>query len=457
MRKHIVLIAVTLISVSNLFSQSQAKPNIVLFFSDDAGYADFGFTGSEEFRTPNIDELASEGIVCTNAYVSASVCGPSRAGLLTGRYQQRFGFSYNNVPAAIDIKAGLFGDKMGLPQDQLTIANYLKNYGYTSSIIGKWHQGHGEGFHPLDRGFDHFYGFLGGMRNYFESKKTDDETRLWHKREKIPEPEGYFTDHLADEACRFIENHQEDPFFLYLAFNAVHTPNQAKEADLTLFKKLEGNRKKLAAMTWSMDEAIGKVCKQLDKLGLEENTLIIFTNDNGGYTPNGNDNSPFSGCKATFLEGGIRVPFIIKWSNHLGNGTYHNPIITLDIIPTAISIAGGDAGEFESLDGVNILPYLAGFKSERPHQTLYWNGDGPFSAIRDVDWKLIKMPDRPPELYNLAEDPSERNNLSGEYPEITKSLLKKLYAWENVNDPPRWQLLKKYEKICVDLFDAHRK
>lgn len=457
MRKHIVLILVTLISVSNLFSQRQEKPNIVMFFSDDAGYADFGFMGSEEFRSPNIDKLASEGIVCTNAYVSASVCGPSRAGFLTGRYQQRFGFNYNNVPAAIDKKAGLYDDKMGLPKDQVTIANYLKEYGYKSSIIGKWHQGYGEGFHPLDRGFDHFYGFLGGARNYFETKKTDGETQLWHNREKIPEPGGYLTDHLAEEACRFIEDHQEAPFFLYIAFNAVHTPNQAKEKDLALYKNLEANRKILAAMTWSMDEAIGKVCNQLDKLGLEDNTLIIFTNDNGGWTPNGNDNSPLSGCKGTYLEGGIRVPFIVKWENHLEKGTYHYPITTRDIVPTAIGLAGGDASEFKDLDGVNIFPFLAGSNSERPHQTLYWNGDGPFSAIRDVDWKLIKMPDRLPELYNLAEDPSERNNLSGEYPEITNSLLKKLYAWENVNDPPRWQLLKKYEKICVDLFDAYRK
>lgn len=439
-------------------SKPTSKPNIILFFSDDAGYADFGFTGSKDFETPNIDKLAKQGIVFTNAYVSASVCGPSRAGLLTGRYQQRFGFIHNNVPGAIDKNAGLYGEKMGLPKDQKTIANYLKEYGYISSVVGKWHQGHGEGFHPLDRGFGHFYGFLGGARSYFEVKKPNAEKQLWRNRKKISEPGGYLTNHLANEACSFIEDNQESPFFLFLSFNAVHTPFHAKKEDLDRFPDLEGNRKKLAAMTWSMDKAIGKVCDQLERLELDENTLIIFANDNGGTSYFGSDNSPFSGCKATFLEGGIRIPFIMKWENHLKKGTnFDYPVSTLDIVPTAIEMAGGNADDFKILDGVDILPYITGENKNKPHETLYWNGDGTFSAIRDNDWKLITMPDRLPELYNLASDPSEKVNLVQEEPEITKELLRKLFAWRNANDNARWQLQKKYEAQLIKLFDSYRK
>lgn len=263
--KQIYLIIVALFSILNTFSQTNKQPNIVLFFSDDAGYADFGFTGSKEFETPNIDKLAEQGIIFTNAYVSASVCGPSRAGLLTGRYQQRFGFLHNNVPGAIDKKAGLFGEKMGLPKDQKTIANYLKEYGYKSSIIGKWHQGHGEGFHPLDRGFDHFYGFLGGARSYFEVEKPNAENQLWHNREKLAEPGGYLTEHLANEACGFIEQNQKSPFFLFLSFNAVHTPFHAKKKGFRPLSGFGGKPKKngshdlvYGSGNWKSVRSIGK-------------------------------------------------------------------------------------------------------------------------------------------------------------------------------------------------------
>lgn len=442
----------------NVFSQTKKQPNIVLFFSDDAGYADFGFTGSKEFETPNIDKLAEQGIVFTNAYVSSSVCGPSRAGLLTGRYQQRFGFIYNNVPGCIDKKAGLSGEKMGLPKDQKTIANYLNEYGYKSSIIGKWHQGHGEGFHPLERGFDHFYGFLGGARSYFEVEKIHAENQLWRNHEKLVEPGGYLTDHLANEACDFIEDNQESPFFLFLSFNAVHTPFHAKKEDMNRYPSLEGNRKKMAAMTWSMDKAIGKVSDQLKKLGLDENTLIIFANDNGGTSYFGSDNTPFSGCKATYLEGGIRIPFIMKWGNHIKKGTsFDYPVSTLDIVPTAIEMADGNANDFKILDGVDILPYISGENNNKPHETLYWNGDGPFCALRHNDWKLITMPDRLPELYDLSKDPSEKVNQAQEESEITKELLRKLFAWRNENGNARWQLQKKYEAKVVEYFDSYRK
>jgi len=463
-----VLFIIPLLFMSSVvFSQQSKQPNIVLFFADDAGYNDFGYTGSKEFKSPNIDKLADEGVVFTNAYVSAAVCGPSRAGLLTGMYQQRFGFIYNNVPSAIDTLAGLYGEEMGLPKDQLTIANYLNKYGYKSSIIGKWHQGHGEGFHPLDRGFDHFYGFLGGARSFFEMtpdpdqpawKRLNEESRLWHNRKQIEEPGGYLTDVFGDEACRFIEDNQDSPFFLYLSFNAVHTPLEAKDVDLERFPQLEGNRQKLAAMTWSMDEAIGQVCDKLKDLGLEDNTIIIFTNDNGGTSYHSSDNSPFSGCKGNYLEGGIRVPYVMKWKGQLEAGSvYEYPITTRDIVPTSIALAGGEPSEYATLDGVNILPYVQGESAERPHQTLYWNGDGRFFAIRDKDWKLISLPDRLPELYDLSNDISEQNNVAQEFPEITRGLLKKLFEWSNNNDNARWHLQKKYEAQSLKRFDSFRK
>lgn len=464
--KFLIIIALLLIS-NVIFSQQIKQPNIVLFFADDAGYNDFGFTGSKEFQSPNIDKLAEEGVVFTNAYVSAAVCGPSRAGLLTGKYQQRFGFIDNNVPYAMDTLAGLSGTEMGLPKDQLTIANYLNKYGYKSSIIGKWHQGHGEGFHPLDRGFDHFYGFLGGARSFFEMspdpnqpawKILDDESRLMHNRTQLKEPGGYLTDVFGNEACQFIEDNQDFPFFLYLSFNAVHTPLEAKEVDLNRFPQLEGKRQKLAAMTWSMDEAIGQVCDKLKDLGLEDNTIIIFTNDNGGTTYHGSNNSPFSGCKATYLEGGIRVPYIMKWKGQLKPGrTFDYPITTRDLVSTSIALAGGKSEEYTDLDGVDIMPYVQGKKEGRPHETLYWNGDGRFSAIREGDWKLISMPDRLPELYDLSKDISEKKNLAEQYPDLTKELLKKLFVWSNNNDNPRWQLQKKYEAKAIERFDSFRK
>ncbi len=440
-------------------TQGKEQSNIIVIFTDDAGYADFGFTGSKDFKTPHIDRLASEGISFTNAYVSSAVCGPSRAGLITGKYQQRFGFVHNNVPGAIATEASLPTELMGLPFDQRTIADHLGELGYKSIIIGKWHLGHGDGFHPLDRGFTEFYGFLGGARDYFASDRINEERRMWRNRDHIPEPTGYLTDHFADEACRFILNNKESPFFLFLSFNAPHTPLQAKEEDLALFDHVSPNQRKiLAAMTWSVDQAVGKVMSTLEELGLDENTLVIFTNDNGGTTYFGADNSPFSGTKSTHLEGGIRVPFIMKWKNHLNAGqTYDYPIITLDILPTSIALAGGDPGQIEGLDGVNLLPYITGENKSRPHETLYWSGDGCFSAIRHNDWKLIKMPDRLPELYNLADDPAETNNLALEQLNMTQDLLRKLFTWENANGQARWQLQKQYEVIAIERFDAYRK
>ena len=435
-------------------------PNIVLLFADDAGYADFGFHGSRHFQTPNLDKLAESGVRFTQMYVTAAVCGPSRAGLLTGRYQQRFGFEENNVPGYMSA-SGATGAEMGLPVGIPTIADHLKPLGYRSAIFGKWHQGHAERFHPLKRGFDEFYGFRGGARDYFPfpNGETDKpQNRLERGLGQFEEHEGYLTDAIADETCSFIERNQTVPFFAFVSFNAVHTPMQSDPADKERFSKLQGKRKKLAAMTLSLDRACGQIVERLNELGLSKNTLIIFTNDNGGPTDASSaSNWPLSGCKATHLEGGIRVPGIAFWAGKLESGaTYDAPVSTLDLLPTFVNVAGGDASSIDQLDGVDLMPFLTGAGDGVPHRTLYWKKETR-AAIRDGDWKLMRFPDRPAELYNIREDASEENNLAGENPGLVKTLYKKLFAWERELERPLFQLKRLYEGKAADRFDAFRK
>jgi len=455
--KTVLFILLCILCVAEANAQ---KKNIVLLFSDDAGYADFGFQGSKTFPTPNLDKLAHEGIVFKQAYVTAAVCGPSRAGLLTGIYQQRFGFEENNVPGYMS-PSGLEAPYMGLPTNLKTIADYLKPLGYKSAIMGKWHLGELEYNHPLSRGFDEFYGFRGGGRSYFELSQqvayTHKDNKLERGFEDFEEPATYLTDDLADEACQFIERNKNQPFFLYLAFNAVHTPMEALEKDLEKVNGLEGKRKVLAAMTIALDRACGQVLDKLKELGLEENTLVVFANDNGGPTDASSAcNYPLSGCKANHLEGGIRIPCIMKLPGVLKeNSTYTNPISTLDFLPTFLNLSGGDASGIEGLDGVDLIPYLTGKNNERPHDLLYWKKECR-AAIRNGDWKLLRYPDRPAELYNLADDISESNDLASKYPERVRDMYKQLFEWEGQLERPLWQLKRKYEVAAMKRMDDYR-
>ena len=419
-----VCIAAVVICAMSMPIEAAEKPNIVLLFADDAGFADFGFQGSKIVRTPYLDRLAVEGARCTAAYVTASVCGPSRAGLMTGKYQQRFGMEENNVPGYMS-DTGLMGAEMGLPLSETTIADRLRPLGYRSIILGKWHLGGADRYHPLRRGFDEFYGFRGGARDYFPYGHPPPEplNRLERDFAQFQEHEGYLTDALAEEACKFIQRNRERPFFLYLAFNAVHAPMQTEAVDLALYPDLKGNRRAVAAMTTALDRACGKVLHTLRQMGLEKNTLVVFTNDNGGPSDrNASSNEPLSGIKATHLEGGVRVPFLVKWPGRIQPGTeYDFPISTLDLLPTFFSAAGGNSEGIEGLDGVDLLPYLNGSISDRPHRTLYWKVETR-AAIREMDWKLIRMADRPAELYNLADDRSERRDLAGKFPEKVRTV-----------------------------------
>lgn len=437
------------------------QPNIILIFSDDAGYADFGFHGSKIMKTPRLDRFAEQGMLFKEAYVSAAVCGPSRAGLYTGKYQQRFGYEENNVPGYMSLN-GTTGDDMGLPLDQKTIGDYMQEIGYRTMVIGKWHLGNADRFHPLKRGFDEFYGFRGGARSFWPYPSSEDVERKEDRIEigfgKFEEPKKYLTEVFTDEAIGFVERNQDRPFFLMLCYNAVHTPMHSEKDDLAKFPELEGRRKALAGMTLSMDRECGRLLDRLDELGLSENTLIVYTNDNGGPSDSNHSvNDPLSGTKANHLEGGIRVPYLMRWPGVTeANSTFGYPVSTLDLLPTFYAAGGGNVANLDSVDGVDLRPYVEGRKKGRPHQTLYWKKENR-GAIRDGDWKLLRFPDRPAELYNIAEDISEVNDLADKHPHLVRELYKKLFAWELTLERPMFQLRREYEGKAMERMDKYRK
>jgi len=433
-------------------SQNQ-KPNIIVIVSDDAGYADFGCYGNKVVKTPNIDKLAASGVRFTSSYVSASVCGPSRAGLMTGRYQQSFGYYVNNVPKAMDPTVGLQGEEMGLPLSQMTMGDYMKRAGYVNMAIGKWHLGIADRYHPMERGFDEFYGFLGGSRNYFQDERDYIRKDNAIRRNHVKQADfNYTTDGFTDAAIDFIDRKKKEKFFVYLAYNAIHTPLQAKDQDMEDYSDIKDKKKQtFAGMIKSLDDNIGKLLAYLEKNNLRENTLIFFINDNGGpsyVTPA--DNGYLSGVKGTNYEGGIRVPFMISWPAVLKkNKTYDAPVISYDILATMLAVAGVSQRESTPLDGVNILPYLTGKKRGKPHKTLYWK-EGITAAVRDGDWKLIRFPNKPAELYNLNKDISEVNDLAADEPEKVKELYEKLWNWERELPRSLWFLQTKYEQQILD-------
>ena len=410
-----------------------ARPNIVLIVGDDMGYADIGVHGCKDIPTPHIDSLAKNGVRCTSGYVSGPYCSPTRAGLLTGRYQQRFGHEFNPGPSPTG--------EVGLPVDQVTLADRLKQAGYKTGMVGKWHLGNVEKFHPLNRGFQEFYGFLGGAHSYFVSDNRGTKGQVnavLRGFEPVQEPE-YLTDAFAREAVAFIDRHQKQPFFLYLTFNAVHTPMHATDKYLAQFKDVtDEKRRTYCAMMSAMDDAIGAVLAKLDEARLTENTLVMFVSDNGGPQPaNASSNAPLRGNKATTWEGGIRVPYLIQWKGKLRSGlTFDQPVIQLDMHATALAAAGAKIpGE---LDGVNLLPHLTGEKTSPPHEALYWRF-GPQFAIRMGNYKLVKATGiDQPQLFDLAADIGETQDLSGAKPEVVKDLTARYEEWNKTLDKPRW-------------------
>jgi arylsulfatase A-like enzyme len=347
-----------------------------------------------------------------------------------------------------------------VPIEEVTMADYLKKQGYATAFYGKWHLGGADHFHPTKRGFDEFYGFRGGARSYFSySNEPVNKLDLMERGfGNYVEPEIYLTDALAEEAITFIEKSKNNnkPFFVFLSFNAVHTPMEATPEDLARFPELEGNRKTVAAMTLALDRAAGKVLDKLKALGLDENTLVIFTNDNGGPTDkNASVNLPLSGTKSNHLEGGIRVPFLMKWSGKVkANTTFDHPISLMDLLPTFYAAAGGDANSLTDIDGVDLLPYVNGVNKEQPHEVLFWRKDGR-GCIRKGDWKLIRFPDRPAKLFFVPDDIKELNDLAAKEPERLKAMYKELFEWELTLERPRWMLKKSFEKVDIDRMDEY--
>lgn len=408
----------------NLFAQHKAdKPNFILIVADDLGYGDLSLNGSKQIKTINIDRLAKEGVNFTQGYVSAPVCSPSRAGLLTGRNQVHFGHD-NNIGKS---QLGFDSQFLGLPLSETTIATRLKALGYITGLIGKWHLGTAPHFHPLKRGFDEFWGYLEGGHDYFSSEKRPIQSNY-----KNPQAITYLTDDKGDECVDFIKRHKNKPFFLFASFNAPHTPMQATEDDLKRFENIKDKKRRTyCAMVHRLDVNIGKITKTLKEEGLEENTLVVFISDNGGPVwSNSSINAPFNGQKGTLLEGGIHVPFIMKWKGKLPAGnTYKNPVTSLDFAPTFFELAGGLKTDKERFGGVNLIPYITGQNNNKPHKILNWRFTIS-AAIRYGDWKLIRLPDRLPMLYYLPNDSSEQNNISLKKLSRTKAMLKQLGKWD---------------------------
>lgn len=450
--------------------RAERPPNIVVILADDLGYGDVSAYGATRIRTPNIDRLAASGVRFTDGYVTAAVCAPSRAGLLTGRQQTRYGWEFN--PVGRDVTSGVD------PREPM-IGQVLKRAGYATGMVGKWHLGRREGFHPLDRGFDEYFGVLDGATSFWREPGPGDlsittnvdgqisreRMPIWRGRERV-QLDRYLTDAFTDEATAFIARHKERPFFLYLAYTAPHTPLQAT-ADYLKRAPAEGRPvdRIYAAMMASLDDGVGRVLDSLDAHGLTRDTIVVFASDNGcpNYVRGACSNGPLSGHKAYPWEGGIRVPYIMAWPGVLrGGGTYARPVSSLDILPTAAAAAGValPAGR----EGVDLRPYLAQPGRRDPHEALFWRM-GPNHAVREGDWKLIVVnrSDQPavnpdnlgspvPDgieakvgplgqwilLYDLKADPGERRNVAAQHPDVVRRLQRRFEQWDRANVAPAY-------------------
>lgn len=439
---------------------AETRPNIVVILADDLGFADTGFNGSRDIPTPHLDRIAREGVRFANGYVAHPVCSPSRAGLLTGRYPQRFGYENNFGYLITD-------PRVGLPRDETTIADILKSAGYATGAIGKWHLGAHPVLHPNRRGFSEFLGFLGGGHDYLSSGRDLDPYATEVLRDGIPswlkvaDPEilsewqtpvlrngqpvaveEYMTTWFGREAADFVTRHRSNPFFLYLAFNAPHTPLQAPARQVAKFAAIADPQRRLcAAMVAAMDDAVGELLAALDRHGLAENTLVLFLSDNGGSLGyNGALNTPLRGSKGDLFEGGIHVPFVLRWPAKIPAGqTCQAPVISLDILPTVAAAAGVRLPGRMAPDGVDLRPFLAGETEVLPHERLFWRfaARGLF-AVREGRYKVVGGASGEPQLFDLEADVGEQRDLSTAHPDILGRLMASYRAWDATLMAPRW-------------------
>ncbi|GAB1308875.1 hypothetical protein KH5_15580 [Urechidicola sp. KH5] len=443
MKRECILIVLSFVicfivkSCSKNTVQTQTKPNIILIVSDDQGISDTGFSGSRDIQTPNIDRIASDGIAFSQGYVTHSYCSPSRAGIMTGRYQQRFGHE-NNPPYEPK------NTQIGLPLNETLISNVLQENGYKTGAVGKWHLGYTKDHLPLQRGFDYWYGFSGGARSYWSldnKDETPNQRTLFENETPVAENKiNYLTNDLTEKALDFIKQSKDNPFFLYLAYNAPHTPLHATKEQLDKTRYLErGERSVYAAMIGAMDEGIGKINSLLSHLNIKDNTLVIFISDNGGVTADFANNTPYRGYKGMLFEGGIRVPFCASWPQVLpAKKVYSKMVSSLDIFPTILAATNIETDL--RFDGKNLLPYLINNNASAPHQELYWRTAGGESyAIRKNNYKLTKrMYSDDMLLFDIENDPMEIINLATQNPELVKKMNESYKAWELNMIKPLW-------------------
>lgn len=435
----------------------EEKPNIIVIMADDLGYNDLGSYGCKDIPTPHLDKLAKDGVRFTSGYVTWPMCGPSRAGFLTGKHQSKFGY-YKNVSAPFD-------PNQGLPKMD-TIASLLKKQGYVTGGVGKWHMGTTDDQHPNSMGFDDWFGFLGGGLMYFpldhpsykgrftpikrplNMKYMQHTLPLIHNREPVKWKQ-YLTRELTDAGVSFLEKNKEKPFFLFMSYNAPHLDLEAPEETIAKFPadnmtKIPGIRPQArsiyAAMVYEMDEGIGQLLAKVDELGLDDNTVVWFLSDNGGMKAT-SDNRPLKGCKGKVYEGGLRVPMIVKWPGKTPQGVVLEDMVSsLDIGATSIAMAGGDP-EKSGLHGKDIRPYMTKQTSEAPHEVLFWHtgrNANTYGVIRVGDYKLISGGKGNPELYNLKDDLGETKNLADQFPEKVQSMRARWLEWNKDMKPPLW-------------------
>lgn len=439
---------------------NQAKPNVIVVYIDDMGYADLGANGVDVgAQTPNMDRMAANGVRCTKGYVSAPMCGPSRAGLITGRYQQRFGYELHMNPSRASTEVSF-----GVPLSEKTIADYMKGQGYKTFAFGKWHLGYEPDHLPHKRGFDEYYGYITpGNQNFLKEIHLEKGIIFWDGEILHPQNPLHLSEEYTSKALDFIDRQKDDPFFMYLAYTAVHAPcnstgdyedkyrqhfeqhpfkipdfENASSGKTTVEKRIA-----LLAQLEQLDHNIGRLLDKLEQPDLDEDTLVFLISDNGGKPhTNGSWNFPFKGRKSQLFEGGIHVPYLVQWKGRIPSGTvYDKPVLQLDVLPTALAAASSNDLP-SNLDGVNLMPFFTGETAEAPHDQLFWCTGDNWAVLAD-GWKLVhtassfsQTPKGNPQLYDLNEDPNELNDLYAAAPEKVEQL-KALHAeWDQHNVTP---------------------
>lgn len=440
------------------------KPNILVVLCDDLGYNDVGFNGSKDIRTPNLDALAANGAVFSSAYVAHTFSGPSRAALLTGRYPQNIGTPYN-------LRDEGFKSDLGVPLSETFMSNALQDAGYFTAAIGKWHAGDAERFRPNKRGFDEFYGFLGGGHKYFPeqfNKMYEAQLKagkypingyllpLLHNGKEVDEKE-YVTDALSREAINSINmsKDKKKPFFVYLAYNAPHVPLEAKEDDMKQFTDIaDKDRRTYAAMVYAVDRGVGDIVKTLKANNQFDNTLIVFLSDNGGNTDHGANNAPLKGTKGDTWEGGYRTPMFFHWPAKIQAGKRYDDLVSaLDLYPTFVNMAGAKLSKGKVLDGVDIMNDVIAGQSQNKDRMIFalrFREGYADVGVRQGDWKATRMGNEPWGLYNVAKDMGEHKDLGGQFPDRLKTLVAAAEKWSQTHVKPLWVYSQTDEEMWAD-------